>query len=59
MPTKKCSFVTKTILGYVLSANGSRVYEEKVKTIREWPTPFNINDVLSFYGLVTFLPSAH
>ncbi|KAH9769539.1 Endonuclease [Citrus sinensis] len=38
---KKCSFCTNQIvfLGYVVSAKGIEVDKEKVKAIKEWPTP--------------------
>ncbi|KAL8116363.1 hypothetical protein AgCh_022749 [Apium graveolens] len=38
---KKCSFLTDKLvfLGYVVSAEGIHVDEEKVKAIRKWPTP--------------------
>ncbi|GKV12374.1 hypothetical protein SLEP1_g23526 [Rubroshorea leprosula] len=53
---KKCSFCTNQIvfLGYVVSADGIAVDEEKVKAIKEWPTPKNISEVRSFHGLASF-----
>jgi hypothetical protein len=38
---KKCSFCMDKVifLGYVISAKGIEVDEEKVKAIKEWPTP--------------------
>ena len=41
-------------LGYVVSSEGIKVDEEKVKAIREWPTPKNVSDVSCFHGLATF-----
>ena len=41
-------------LGYVVSSEGIKVDEDKVKAIREWPTPKNMSDVMSFHGLATF-----
>ena len=41
-------------LGYVVSSEGIKVNEKKVKAIREWPTPKNVSDVRSFHGLTTF-----
>ena len=41
-------------LGYVVSCEEIKVDEEKVKAIREWPIPKNVNDVRSFHGLATF-----
>lgn len=37
-----------------MSAEGIKVDKEKVKAIREWPTPSNIEEVRSFHGLATF-----
>ena len=38
---EKCHFFTPEVifLGYVVSAQGIHVDEEKIKAIREWPTP--------------------
>ena len=41
-------------LGYVVSAKGIEVDEEKVKAIKEWPTPKSITKVRSFHGLASF-----
>jgi hypothetical protein len=41
-------------LGYVISAKGIQVDEEKVKAIKEWPTPKSITEVRSFHGLASF-----
>ena len=43
-------------LGYVVSAKGIEVDEEKVKAIKEWPTPKSITEVRSFHGLTSFYP---
>ncbi|KAH9705015.1 Endonuclease [Citrus sinensis] len=53
---KKCSFCTNQIvfLGYVVSAKGIEVDEEKVKAIKEWPTPKTVSEVRSFHGLASF-----
>ena len=40
-------------LGFVVSSNGVEVDEEKVKAIKEWPTPKNVSEVRSFHGLAT------
>jgi len=50
---KKCSFCTQevTFLGYIVTAQGVKVDESKIKAIRSWPTPSSIHDVRSFYGL--------
>uniref|UniRef100_A0A2N9HUP0 Integrase catalytic domain-containing protein n=1 Tax=Fagus sylvatica TaxID=28930 RepID=A0A2N9HUP0_FAGSY len=43
---KKCSFCLDKVvfLGYVVSAKGIAVDEEKVKAIKEWPTPKSITE---------------
>ena len=53
---QKCSFCTSQIefLGYIVSTKGIAVDEEKVKAIREWPTPKMITEVRSFHGLASF-----
>ena len=47
---KKCSFCMDKVmfLGYVVSVKGIEVDEEKVKAIKEWPTPKSITKVRSF-----------
>ena len=53
---KKCSFLTDKLLflGYVVSADGIHVDEDKVHAVREWPTPKIVSDMRSFHGLATF-----
>ena len=53
---KKYNFMTKKLLflRFIVSADGIQVYEEKVKAIREWPTPKIVIEVRSFHGLATF-----
>ena len=53
---KKCVFMTNNLLflGYVVSSEGIKVDEEKVKAFTEWPTPKNVSDVRIFHGLATF-----
>lgn len=53
---KKCTFCMDKIifLGFLVSANGFEVDEEKVKAIKDWPTPKNIIEVKNFHGLVSF-----
>ena len=41
-------------LGYVVSAKGIEVDKEKLKAIKEWPTPKSITEVRSFHGLASF-----
>ena len=53
---KKCYFLTNRIvfLGYVVSAEGIHMDDEKVKAILDWPNPKSLIDVRSFYGLASF-----
>jgi hypothetical protein len=53
---KKCSFCLDKVvfLGYVVRTKGIAVDEEKVKAIKEWPTPKSITEVRSFHGLASF-----
>jgi hypothetical protein len=53
---KKCAFCMEKVvfLGYVINAKGIEVDEEKVKAIKEWPTPKSITEVRSFHGLASF-----
>ena len=54
---KKCSFCMSKIvfLGYVVNAQGIEMDEEKVKAIRERPTPTSVTEVRrSFHDLASF-----
>ncbi|KAK1568328.1 hypothetical protein Q3G72_023184 [Acer saccharum] len=50
-PKKKKNLI---FLGFVVSAKGIGVDEEKVKAIKEWPKPTNVGQVRSFHLLVSF-----
>ncbi|WZZ64683.1 hypothetical protein YC2023_076053 [Brassica napus] len=52
----KCSFGTDHVvfLGFVVGAVGLRVDEEKIKAIRDWPSPTTVGEVRSFHGLAGF-----
>jgi hypothetical protein len=43
----KCTFCTYHVvfLGFVVTADGIQVDEEKVKVIKDWPTPTNVSQV--------------
>jgi hypothetical protein len=45
---------TIVFLGYVVTAQGIEMDEEKVKAIRDWPTPKSVSEVRSFHGLASF-----
>lgn len=45
---------TAKFLGYVVSGDGIRVDEEKIKAIQKWAIPPNVHEVHSFLGLMTF-----
>jgi len=53
---KKCTFCTDKLvfLGFVVSAQGIQVDEEKVRAIQEWPSPTSVSNVRSFHGLASF-----
>ncbi|XP_031378285.1 uncharacterized protein LOC116193683 [Punica granatum] len=53
---KKCRFCQDDVvfLGYVVSQHGIEVNEEKIKAIREWPTPTTISEMRNFHGLASF-----
>ena len=41
-------------LGFVVSREGLKMDQEKVKVILEWPSPKNIFELRSFHGLASF-----
>ena len=53
---KKRVFCTDQVvfLGFVVSSQGLKVDEEKIKAIQEWPTPSTIGQVRSYHGLASF-----
>ena len=52
----KCTFCTVCVvfLGFVVTADGIQVDEEKIKAIKYWPTLQNVGQVRSFHGLAGF-----
>jgi len=54
---EKCVFAIHHIdfLGFVVSSKGVHVDEEKVATIRHWPTPTNVSEVRAFMALLVFI----
>ncbi|MBK5591052.1 RNA-directed DNA polymerase, partial [Salmonella enterica subsp. enterica serovar Typhi] len=53
---KKCTFCVEEVvfLGFVVSKDGVKVDDAKVKAIHEWPTPKLASQVRSFHGLASF-----
>ena len=53
---KKLSFMrTKHIyLGFVISTNELKMDLEKIKAIKDWPSPKSVFEVRSFHGLASF-----
>ena len=53
---KKCSFCLDRVnfFRFIVSSQGVEVDEEKVRAIRDWPTPKNTSEVRSFHGLASF-----
>jgi len=41
-------------LGYVLSPQGLRMDEEKIRTIKDWKEPTNVKGIQSFLGFANF-----
>jgi len=52
----KYTFCTDNLvfLSFVVSADSVKVEDEKVKTIKEWPSPKIVREVRSFHGLADF-----
>ncbi|KAG7615211.1 Retrotransposon gag domain [Arabidopsis thaliana x Arabidopsis arenosa] len=52
----KYTFCTDNLvfLSFVVSADSVKVEDEKVKTIKEWPSPKIVREVRSFHGLANF-----
>jgi RNase H-like domain found in reverse transcriptase len=41
-------------LGYMLSADGLTMSEDKIQTICDWPEPWRVKDIQSFLGFANF-----
>ncbi|GFU17382.1 transposon Tf2-8 polyprotein [Trichonephila clavipes] len=51
----KCLFAAQVkILGHHVSSNGVRPDPDKIKAVRNFPTPKNIHDIRSFLGLCSY-----
>ncbi|XP_051130737.1 uncharacterized protein LOC127251190 [Andrographis paniculata] len=53
---KKCIFHTNEVvfLGFVVSEDGLKVDETKVKAIKEWTPPMNVGEIRRFLGMCGF-----
>ena len=53
---KKCFLFLRKVafLGHVISESGIEVQEDKVATVRDWPTPKNLSELRSFLGLCSY-----
>jgi hypothetical protein len=52
----KCTFCTDRVvfLGFVVTAEGIQVDEDKIRAIKDWHVPKNVSQVRSFHGLAGF-----
>jgi hypothetical protein len=41
-------------LGHIISAQGVQVHQEKIRDILDWPTPKNVTELRSFFGLCSY-----
>ena len=53
---EKCEWHTSKVefLGYIISADGVSIAEDKVQTLVEWTPPTNVTAVQSFLGFANF-----
>ena len=53
---KKCDLFRRELLylGFIISGNGVKPDPEKLKAIKNWPTPCNLTDVRSFLGFCNY-----
>jgi len=56
MKACKCEFHTTEVeyLGYIISPQGLRIDEEKIRTIKEWKEPTNVKGIHRFLGFAIF-----
>ena len=52
----KCEFGMKEMLylGHIISEKGVQVDMEKIRAIRDWPTPKTVIELRGFLGLCTY-----
>ena len=53
---KKCQFYKDKVrfLEYVVSSQGIRIEDERIKVVRNWPEPKSIQDIQVFIGFANF-----
>jgi hypothetical protein len=53
---EKCEFYRQEVafLGYIVGANGIRISEDKIQTVRDWPEITNVKGVQSFLRFLNF-----
>ena len=53
---KKCRFHKDEVrfLGYVVSAQGVRMEEERIDAVKNWPKPKSVRDIQVFLGFANF-----
>ncbi len=53
---KKCQFHEDEVqfLGFVVSAQGIRMEEERIEAVRDWPEPQSVRDIQVFLGFANF-----
>ena len=53
---QKCSFMQRevTFLGHKLGGGGVGTMDDKVQTVKDWPTPSTVQDLKSFLGLASY-----
>jgi hypothetical protein len=52
----KCEFgkTERIYLGHIISAQGVQVHQENIKAILDWPTPKNVTELRSFFGMCSY-----
>ncbi len=53
---KNCRFFEDKVqfLGFVISAQGIRIEEEKIEIVGDWPKPLSVRDIQVFLGFANF-----
>ena len=56
LKAKKCHLFKESVLylGHIVSAQGISTDPEKVRAVKEWPTPTTVKEVQSFLGLASY-----